>query len=74
VTEDGPRTEPDLPQLPDFARDEIRRDKGVRAAAAKRREAEAKRRDAETKVRDAMQKEHEAIAKALERATKARTS
>ncbi|WP_152362782.1 TetR/AcrR family transcriptional regulator [Microlunatus speluncae] len=70
-TTEEPRPEPVPPEIPDFARDEVRRDKGVRAAAAKRREAEAKRRDAETKVRDTVQKEHEAIAKALERAAKA---
>ena len=69
-----PRPEPELPEIPDFARDEIRRDKGVRAAAAKRRDAEAKRRDAESKVRDTVQKEREAIAKAVERAAKAANS
>ncbi len=74
TSEDGTMTEPDLPELPDFARDEIRRDKGVRAAAAKRRDAEAKRRDAESKVRDTVQKEREAIAKAVERAAKAANS
>ncbi len=72
-TADGPRPEPELPEIPDFARDEVRRDKAVRAVAAKRRDAESKRRDAESKVRDLLQKEHEAIAKALERAAKART-
>lgn len=72
--EAGAAAVPEPPELPAFARDEVRRDKAVRAAAAKRREAEAKRRDAEAKVRDARQKEREAIAKALERAAKAANS
>lgn len=72
----GDRTGPDAPAAPEppeigeFARDEVRRDKGVRAAAAKRREAEAKRRDADVKVREAVQRERDAIAKAVERAAK----
>ncbi|GAB3756025.1 TetR/AcrR family transcriptional regulator [Microlunatus parietis] len=72
----GDRTAPDAepppepPEIGEFARDEVRRDKAVRAAAAKRREAEAKRRDADIKVREAVQRERDAIAKAVERAAK----
>lgn len=67
------KTEIEPPEIPDFARDEVRRDPRVRAAAAKRKEAEAKRREAEAKVREAIKKEQEAIDKALERAAKAKS-
>lgn len=58
------------PKIPEQARDEVRRDKGVRAAAAKRRDAEVKRRDAEIKVREAIKREQESIAKAVEKAAR----
>ncbi|MFC7621772.1 TetR/AcrR family transcriptional regulator [Microlunatus sp. GCM10028923] len=61
---------PDPPEIGEFARDEVRRDKAVKVAAAKRREAEAKRREADLKVREAVQRERDAIAKAVERAAK----